>query len=314
MLESSPPFRKKMYWYQSEMTRVDASLAHGIVKSSSFPRSPSVVSEARVSKLLTRVRCVCALSIQRLEGRRWRLRRMRANAYGNSVFSLICKLLVLRYLENEHVGEPQSDTLRWALTSGTIAREASAAPAASFKSGSGKFRERSAGALGTDCPKTPLLTRPRVTDFVCPELRVLDAHKELFLKRRSRRSLALSELLLRQGLLLLSSEFNRVQNSSRGQQLARLFRYVHVERSTKYLFVSRDIREPHTCRISDLKGKGEERFFATCRRRPEVASNSLLPRSRAYKTATGTCPARSFTRYWVYYRCFGLHRGRQITG
>src|SRR5882762_156599 len=48
------------------------------------PRSPSVVSEARVSKLHTRARCVCALSIQRLEGRRWRLRRMRANGYGNS--------------------------------------------------------------------------------------------------------------------------------------------------------------------------------------------------------------------------------------
>jgi hypothetical protein len=39
--------------------------------------SLSVVSEARVSKLHTRARCVCALSIQRLEGRRWRLRRMR---------------------------------------------------------------------------------------------------------------------------------------------------------------------------------------------------------------------------------------------
>jgi hypothetical protein len=65
------------------------------------------VSEARVSKLHTRARCVCALSIQRLEGGRLRLRRMRArgtrsNGYGNSIFSLICKLLVLRYLENEH--------------------------------------------------------------------------------------------------------------------------------------------------------------------------------------------------------------------
>src|SRR5580693_1156237 len=79
--------------------------------------SLSVVSEARVSKLHTRARCVCALSIQRLEGGRWRLRRMRArgtrsNGYGNSIFSLICKLLVLRYLENEHVREPQSDALR----------------------------------------------------------------------------------------------------------------------------------------------------------------------------------------------------------
>jgi hypothetical protein len=48
--------------------------------------SLSVVSEARVGKLHTRARCVCALSIQRLEGRRWRLRGMRANAYGNSIF------------------------------------------------------------------------------------------------------------------------------------------------------------------------------------------------------------------------------------
>src|SRR4029077_16618547 len=77
----------------------------------------SVVSEARVSKLHTRARCVCALSIQRLEGGRWRLRRMRArgtrsNGYGNSIFPLICKLLVLRYLENEHVREPQLDALR----------------------------------------------------------------------------------------------------------------------------------------------------------------------------------------------------------
>jgi len=82
-----------------------------------FLISLSVVSEARVSKLHTRARCVCALSIQRLEGGRWRLRRMRArgtrsNGYGNSIFSLICKLLVLRYLENEHVREPQLDALR----------------------------------------------------------------------------------------------------------------------------------------------------------------------------------------------------------
>src|SRR5258708_3861941 len=40
--------------------------------------SLSVVSEARVSKLRTRARCVCALSIQRLEGSRPRLRRTRA--------------------------------------------------------------------------------------------------------------------------------------------------------------------------------------------------------------------------------------------
>src|SRR6266404_5750985 len=71
-----------------------------------------------VSKLHTRARCVCALSIQRLEGGRWRLRRMRANGYGNSIFSPICKLLVLRYLENEHAREPQFDALRWGMTCG----------------------------------------------------------------------------------------------------------------------------------------------------------------------------------------------------
>ena len=43
---------------------------------------------------------------------------MRANGYGNSIFSLICKLLVLRYLENEHVREPQFDPLRWGMTYG----------------------------------------------------------------------------------------------------------------------------------------------------------------------------------------------------
>src|SRR6267378_2045289 len=41
------------------------------------------VSEARVSKLQPRARCVCALSIQPLEGSRWRLRQMGANGYGN---------------------------------------------------------------------------------------------------------------------------------------------------------------------------------------------------------------------------------------
>src|SRR5258708_20547470 len=83
----------------------------------SLSRSLSVVSEARVSKLDTRARCVCALSIQRLEGSRWRLRQMRANGYGSSIFSATCKLLVLRYLENELVREPQFDALRWGMTS-----------------------------------------------------------------------------------------------------------------------------------------------------------------------------------------------------
>ena len=35
-----------------------------------------------------------------------------ANGYGNSIFSSICKLLVLRYLENEHVRGRQFDALR----------------------------------------------------------------------------------------------------------------------------------------------------------------------------------------------------------
>ncbi len=78
----------------------------------------SVVSEARVSKLRTRARCVCALSIQRLEGRRWRLGQMRASGSGDSILSPICKLLVLRYLENEHVRQPQFDTLRRGMTRG----------------------------------------------------------------------------------------------------------------------------------------------------------------------------------------------------
>ncbi len=40
----------------------------------------------------------CARSIKPFESGRWRLRRMRANGYGNSIFSPICKLLVLLYL------------------------------------------------------------------------------------------------------------------------------------------------------------------------------------------------------------------------
>jgi hypothetical protein len=46
----------------------------------------------------------------------WRLRQMRANGYGNSILSSICKLLVLRYLENEHVREPPFDALRWGMS------------------------------------------------------------------------------------------------------------------------------------------------------------------------------------------------------
>ncbi len=51
------------------------------------------------------------------------------------------------------------------------------------KSGSEKLRERGADALGTGCPKTPLLSRSQVTDSMCPEFPALDAHKELFLGR-----------------------------------------------------------------------------------------------------------------------------------
>src|SRR5580700_286415 len=57
-----------------------------MVPSGLVTTSLSVVSEARVSKLHTRARCVCALSIQRLEGRRWRLRRMRLMAMGIQSF------------------------------------------------------------------------------------------------------------------------------------------------------------------------------------------------------------------------------------
>src|SRR5260370_23051641 len=51
----------------------------------SWARSPSVVSEARAGKAHARARCVCALSIQRLEGSRPRLRRTRALCKFNGV-------------------------------------------------------------------------------------------------------------------------------------------------------------------------------------------------------------------------------------
>jgi hypothetical protein len=44
--------------------------------------------------------------------------RTRSNGYGNSIFSLICKLLVLRYLENGQGREPQFAALRWGMTCG----------------------------------------------------------------------------------------------------------------------------------------------------------------------------------------------------
>jgi hypothetical protein len=43
---------------------------------------------------------------------------MRANGYGNSIFSPICKLLVLACLENEQVRELLFDALRWSMTRG----------------------------------------------------------------------------------------------------------------------------------------------------------------------------------------------------
>jgi len=43
---------------------------------------------------------------------------MRANGYGNSIISRVCKLLVLGYLGNKHVREAQFDTLRWGMTRG----------------------------------------------------------------------------------------------------------------------------------------------------------------------------------------------------
>ncbi len=48
------------------------------IEDAQIPISPSVVSEARAGKAQARARCVCALSIQRLEGSRPRLRRTRA--------------------------------------------------------------------------------------------------------------------------------------------------------------------------------------------------------------------------------------------
>src|SRR5260370_33755629 len=68
----------------------------------------SAESEARFREYVRAGTVLCAPSIQPFERGRWRLRRMRvkgpdSNGYGNSIFSLICKLLVLRYLENERV-------------------------------------------------------------------------------------------------------------------------------------------------------------------------------------------------------------------
>jgi hypothetical protein len=62
---------------------------HAIPRVAEFPFtwqariSLRVVSEARVRKLHTRARWVCALSVRRLERSRWCLRQMWANGYGN---------------------------------------------------------------------------------------------------------------------------------------------------------------------------------------------------------------------------------------
>jgi hypothetical protein len=78
----------------------------------------SALSEARFRESVKLGEVLFARSIEPFEGGRWRLRWMRANGYGNSIFSPTCKLLVLRYLENEHVREPQFDALRWGMTCG----------------------------------------------------------------------------------------------------------------------------------------------------------------------------------------------------
>ena len=59
---------------------------------------------------------------------------MRANGYGNSIFSPTCKLLVLQYLENEQCARTAIRCVTLGHDARSIAREASAAPAASFKS------------------------------------------------------------------------------------------------------------------------------------------------------------------------------------
>jgi hypothetical protein len=78
----------------------------------------SALSEARFRESVKLGEVLFARSIEPFEGGCWRLRWMRANGYGNSIFSPTCKLLVLRYLENEHVREPQFDALRWGMTCG----------------------------------------------------------------------------------------------------------------------------------------------------------------------------------------------------
>jgi hypothetical protein len=85
----------------TEIGRLSSSIGQVLINA-------SAESEARFREYVRAGTVLCARSIQPFERGRWRLRRMRVkgpdtNGYGNSIFSLICKLLVLRYLENERV-------------------------------------------------------------------------------------------------------------------------------------------------------------------------------------------------------------------
>jgi len=57
------------------------------------------------------------------------------------------------------------------------------------------------------------------------------------------------------------------------------FAGVSLLRLVKHLFVGSDIRKTHPYRISYLRATGRKGFWAIRRRRPEVASNSYLPRT-----------------------------------
>jgi hypothetical protein len=57
------------------------------------------------------------------------------------------------------------------------------------KARSGKLRDRGAAALGTVCPKTPLVLHSQVTDSVGQEFSVLDAHKHMIMGQQQSRTL-----------------------------------------------------------------------------------------------------------------------------
>jgi len=76
---------------------------------------------------------------------------------------------------------------------------------------------------GTDCPKIPLLPRSQVTDSVCPEFPILDAHKELFWgsggpRERARRP---SACIKPNPLMLLKKRSRQRCYSSRYERLCR---------------------------------------------------------------------------------------------